>query len=174
MAKAKGRMQGLLGGLACTLGIMSSFAFYAITASFIGTFFIAHYPVFSTLLGIFIIILGIIMLTPLRELFSRIVAFRVGKLTPFAIGATYTFIAAPCAFPVLLSMISLFATILDFLLTILSAILFSIGAGIPFIIVGVGMEKVAMSRKLSWLIPYTPYFSGILLIVLGALLALGL
>lgn len=180
VAGAGSRARGLLGGLACTLGIMVSFVVYFAIASFVGTFFIAHYTAFVTVVGILIIFLGIAMITPLRRLFYRVTPRAIGskvegELGAFVVGAAYSFIAAPCAAPLVLSaFLSIFATATDFLIAAVSALLFGLGAGIPFIVVGVFFERAARSQKLLWLVSRSHYLSGILLVTLGTLLVLGI
>lgn len=80
------------------------------------------------------------MLTPLKQLVIRLSAayphsvLKVkGTNGAFIIGTVFAFIAAPCAAPVLLSIV-LLASLRDYLWASIYMSLFGLGAGIPFFI----------------------------------------
>ncbi|MFQ6086319.1 MAG: cytochrome c biogenesis CcdA family protein [Candidatus Bathyarchaeia archaeon] len=169
--------RGITGGVAFTLGIVLSFLAYGFVASYVGTFFIAQHRVLTTFLGLIIVFLGIVMLTPMSRIFWRITPTSFGsqirgELGAFVVGVTFAFIAAPCAAPVLLSLMLFLAAMKPFQAAI-SSMVYSLGVGIPFIILGALAQRVSMSERFSWLLKRSHQLSGILLILLGIPLILG-
>ncbi len=119
------------------------------------------------------------MLTPLKQLVIRLSATHTysvlkvkGTNGAFIIGIVFAFIAAPCAAPVLLSII-LLASLRDYLWASIYMSLFSLGAGIPFFIVGLFAQKIDRSfswRYTSYLVRWSSYIAGGLLLLIGGLL----
>jgi len=173
------RRQGFGAGVACTLGIVVSFLVFGLIASNIGSFLIQHYTQLNMILGIIIILLGVIMLTPLKQLVMRLSAAHPhsvlkikGTNGAFIIGTVFAFIAAPCAAPALLSIV-LLASLRDYLWASIYMSLFGLGAGIPFFIVGLFAQKIDRSfswRYASYLVRWSSYIAGGLLLLMGGLL----
>jgi len=178
VATSENRKQGFEAGLACTLGIMMSFLAFGLLASLIGSFMLFYYSQLNVLMGVIIILLGVIMLTPLKQIFTRLshdftMNFK-GIRGAFVVGAIFAFIAAPCGAPALLGII-LIASVSDFLWASVYTLIFGFGAGIPFLIMGIFAQKIDDSRirqRFSYLVRWSSQITGIILIVVGIWLVL--
>jgi len=166
---ASGGRRGLLAGLACMTGIMASFTAYGLLASYISHMLIAEYSRIATASGLLLIVLGAVMLSPLKSLFYRVgyqPKVRGGAVGAFTIGLAFALIGAPCAGPVLLSVVAMAASA-DLAHAALYMLSFSLGAGLPFLIVGGAAEREAVTAKLAKLSKYTGYMAGVTLVAVG-------
>jgi len=171
------RKRGFGAGVACTLGIVTSFLAFGLMASYIGSFMTTNYSTLNVILGVIIIIMGIIMLTPLKRVFTRLSTTHAhsvlkiqGTNGAFLTGIVFAFIAAPCAAPALLSVV-LFASIGDFLWASINMVLFALGAGLPFLFVGLFAQKLdrpLTGRYTTYLVRWSSYIIGITLLVIGS------
>ncbi|MFQ6126739.1 MAG: cytochrome c biogenesis CcdA family protein [Candidatus Heimdallarchaeota archaeon] len=174
-----GRKRGINAGIACTLGIVTSFLFFGLVASYIGSLLITHYSHLNIILGFIIMLLGIIMLTPLKQLVARVAVTHPlsilkvqGTNGAFIVGAAFAFIAAPCVAPVFLGIVIL-SSLQDFLWACIYMNLFALGAGIPFLLVGIFAQKMdsPLCRKYtSFIVRWSSYITGGLLLTIGGLL----
>jgi len=171
------RKQGFGAGVACTSGIVTSFLAFGLVASYIGSFMIQHYSHLNVLLGLVIMLLGIIMLTPLKQIFTRLSMTNLvlnvqGTNGAFIAGAAFAFIAAPCAAPALLGIV-LLASLRDVLWASIQMVLFALGAGTPFLFVGLvaqKMDRPLSGRYASYLVRWSSHITGAILIAIGGVL----
>lgn len=130
--------RGFIAGLACSFGILISFMIYGFSASLLVQPILAYGSLLRYLFGIGIMILGVVMITPLKRIFFKIRPPKSlhklrGILGAFILGFLFTIIAAPCATPLFLSAILLALTLGSLLNVIIALLVFSFGASLPFI-----------------------------------------
>lgn len=190
---------GLISSILVTLGIMTVFVLSGLIVNTILTSLIVYlgnnYKLFRSLQGLLLIILGLLLILGISVNITRlweasafsnsfISKFKNPWLVAYLIGFFFSLLAAPCAIIIFLTIFTLIAG-QGPIVTILMMILFSIGAGIPFVIIGVivpilkqGFEEKFITSKnvvegANKLNRYLPYFTGSILVLIGIALIVG-
>jgi len=162
----------------CALGIVISFVVY-------GSFFwllFAPLSQYGSLLrqifGLAISLLGVVLLTPLKKVFTAIrtpkkLAELEGLMGTFVLGFSYVLIAAPCAMPIFLAVLFVTATLENITYAILGSVVFALGAGISLVASSflVATAKSHVQKSYRKFAPWFEPMSAFLLIVTGLLLA---
>ncbi|MHA2366290.1 MAG: cytochrome c biogenesis CcdA family protein [Candidatus Hodarchaeales archaeon] len=178
----KDKLKGLFSSLALTLGIMTIFLFIAllVKAGMFGIkYLIDQYSVeFNMLMAIFLFILGLFLILGFSLPFSERAPSFAQKilqksdedrfLTPFLMGLLYTLIAAPCGAPIFLALLPIINS-LDAISAIFFVLIYSLGAGMPFIILGGIMPEIKSSLISNYQIigEYVNIISGVLLFLMS-------
>lgn len=174
------RSRVFMNGLMYVLGFSVVFVLFGVSAGFVGMRILGEYRVlFTRVTGIFVIIFGLFMLNivsfrPLRkDRKAKLPAiFQKGRLsTSFLLGAAFAFGWTPCIGPLLASVLLLASTSATALQGGILLAVFSLGMGIPFLIVAWSVGSAY--KNLEHLKKYMPVISrlgGVFLVILGALL----
>ncbi|MHA1214090.1 MAG: cytochrome c biogenesis protein CcdA [Candidatus Hodarchaeales archaeon] len=167
-----------------TSGIVLTFSIAIILITYIGVLFSQflynNYAIFSFILGIILLILGLVLLFPVlgEKSFAKIpIPQKVtnffqreeyGALDLFLLGLGYSFIAFPCASPVFLSLPIVGVGNNPFYI-ILGMILFALGVFIPYLVlVFVTAEaRIRAAQYLAEKFRYIEIIVGILMIIVS-------
>ena len=166
-------------------GILFSFGIFALIGTYIGGFLIQNYILFNLIVGIFLIIMGYIIINPKLEeiFFSRIpvpnfVQKQMQKeeysgLDLFILGTFYSIIALPCAGPVFIALIPIVINFNNQLVSLFSLSLFALGLLIPYLLlIMVTTETQAkFIKKVRGNYQIIKIITGLLIILVGGLLA---
>lgn len=184
--KNKNLVVSTISALLVMLGIMTVFVTLGIviSSSNIRFFLASNYLLFRTLQGALLIVLGILMLiayTPNSGILYKMNSFadsviqRIDNpyLFAYVIGLFFTLLAAPCA-------ILIFGTVITYTATepisgaILIMVLFSVGAGIPFLIIAILVPSARDSilDRYTSIHKYLSVTAGLIILILGSLLVL--
>ncbi len=163
--------QGLQGGIICTFGLMLVFSIIGIITTIFGSAIMAASPYFHLLAVIIIGIMGVLMLLGVGypKFYLKIKPTkRGGLLGMFIYGITYGLAALACSFPIFLSLILYSLTFGNFLESILTFILFSLGMGIPLIVTAILVSKTRhlLVRRITGVTGKIQRISGIFLIAM--------
>jgi cytochrome c-type biogenesis protein len=171
--------QILLSALVFVLGFSLVFVLLGTSASVAGSLLIRLRPVLNRFAGVFVILMGLLVLGALKVPFLQRerrfhLAHSWGKLGTLLLGMAFAFAWTPCVGPIL-------STILMFAASVGSAskgaaLLFSysLGLGIPFILSAIALERLVTT--FAWIKRHYRLInaiSGSLLIVMGILLFTG-
>lgn len=174
---------GLLVSIFLTLGIMVVFLGLGFLMK-IGQYWLfpilnSNFQEFNLLMAIILIIFGVLMILGKDlTIFYRLPGLSEnfiqenpenGLIASFLLGLAYTAIAAPCAAPIFLSIILLPAVALDPLSLVLIMAVFSIGCGIPFLVVGMAYPTFNKEIKQQYtsIVHYIKPFSGMILLLMS-------
>lgn len=166
-------------------GILFAFAIFALVGVAIGFLLVQYYIVLNLLFGMVVILVGVIMVVPKLEeqIFARIpVPQRVygvmqkeefGSADLFALGASYSIIALPCAGPAFIAILPLIIGSSSPLWTLGGLFLFAIGLLVPyFLLVMLTAEaRVRFIRGVQSRYSYLRIATGVFLMLVGGLLA---
>ncbi|MFW9996338.1 MAG: cytochrome c biogenesis CcdA family protein [Candidatus Odinarchaeota archaeon] len=189
-------INGVATSVLVTLGIMTVFVVFGLLFNGIIGFFADNYNNFRTLQGIILAILGLLLILGISITVPKIwevsafahnyiSRFQNPWVVAYIIGFFFALLAAPCAIILFLTVFALIAgaTLID---TILLMVFFSLGAGIPFIIIGVlipairqGFEErfdtsksvLLSSHKIN---QYLPRIIGVVILITGLALIIGI
>jgi cytochrome c-type biogenesis protein len=169
--------QAIQGGIICTIGLLSVFSIIGVITSTIGNAIMSVSPYFHLLAVIIIVIMGALMLLGVGypKFYLKIKATqRGGFLGMYIYGITYGLAALACSFPIFLSLILYSLTFGDFLDSILTFILFSLGMGIPLIATAILVSKAGhlLVKRITGATDKIQRISGIFLIALAIYLYL--
>lgn len=176
------RKKVFLNTILFVLGI--SFAFFILGMSFsaIGAFFQENRQVFTTIAGVFIILMGLVQLgvvkfTFLEKEYKIKTKNNIKKMTPllaFVFGFTFSFAWTPCIGPALASVLMLASSSESILQGNLLVLVYTIGFAIPFLLVGFfTTELLNFLRKHQKILKYTIKISAVILIIIGILTLTG-
>ena len=175
-------LEGLVVSLFLTLGILVVFMTLGLLIKLgqfgLSTLFNNHVPEFNTLMAILLIIFGTLMIFGKElSIFYRLPGLSSVLLSQtqennliasFLLGLTYTAIAAPCAAPIFLYILTQ-VVLLDPVSTILILIIYSIGCGIPFLVIGLSYPNFnkEIREDYSYIVKYIKPFSGFILLAMS-------
>ena len=174
--------EGILVSIFLTLGILVVFLTLALLVKIgflgISSFLLSHVPEFNFLMSIILIIFGILMIIGYEfTFFYRVPGFSSflisqnpenNLIASFSLGLAYTLIATPCAAPIFLSLI--FQVIfLDPFTIILLMVIYAIGCGIPFLVIGILYPNFGKEIRAQYggLVKYIKPFSGVILLLMA-------
>ncbi len=181
------RLMALQWVILLTMGILITFFLVMLLATLIGNtfglFFISNFVFFSFILGLFLLLMGILLLfpqlgektyarIPIPQKLISIQRDEYSQFDLFLIGFGYSFIAFPCAFPAFGVMLPYIAARANFLFTLSAMSLFALGLFIPYFIL-VLVTAEARSRAASLLAENFRKIEigmGILVIITGLIL----
>jgi len=168
-------------GIAFVLGFSVVFITLGVTASALGGFLVGFRDILAKVGGIIVVLFGLHLMGVLRIPFLEYdlryqsqQSERRGLLTSMMMGVFFSAGWSPCVGPVLgaILMIALNGGSISQGIVLLSA--YSAGLAIPFLIAAVGIGWVTtLIRKYGKIMRYTEIAMGVLLVVVGGMLALG-
>ena len=167
--------------LVLVAGILSSIAVFVIVVSVIQLSFIQYFAQIQAGLGVILVILGI--LTMFREkigLTSMGISSQPttpkGLLGVFSVGLGYSFLAAPCIWPLLTGTVLLFGTQSNIFVLIVMFAIVSIAVAIPYLAIAVvtGEARTRLTMSISMHSRKIELAAGLLLVVIGVILILPL
>lgn len=171
----------LFHGIAFVLGFSVVFITLGVTASALGGFLVGFRDILAKVGGIIVVLFGLHLMGVLRIPFleydiryqSQHSEHR-GLLTSMMMGVFFSAGWSPCVGPVLgaILMIALNGGSVSQGVVLLSA--YSAGLAIPFLVAAIGIGWVTtILRKYGKIMRYTEIAMGVLLVVVGGMLALG-
>lgn len=170
-----------LHGIAFVLGFSVVFITLGVTASALGGFLVSFRDILAKVGGIIVILFGLHLMGVLRIPFLEYdlryqsqQSERRGLLTSLMMGVFFSAGWSPCVGPVLgaILMIALNGGSVSQGVVLLSA--YSAGLAIPFLVAAIGIGWVTtLLRKYGKIMRYTEIAMGVLLVVVGGMLALG-
>ena len=177
--------KSVIAGALVTLGIMTVFvALGLVFTSLIGVLSI-YYNFFRQLQGLFLIILGILLVRNITLNFSLLNALNSKAhdviqqrdsnhwITAYLLGLFFAVLSAPCA---AVAFITLFTILIaETAVSSMSLmLLFSIGAGIPFLLMGglIPLLKDSFGQEFRQFQQKIPQIAGIVVILVGVVLIL--
>jgi cytochrome c-type biogenesis protein len=158
-----------------------SFIFISLGASitYLGNLFYDYQNIFKKVGGIIIILLGLYILGIFKleflqkELKIHLYRNPIGILGSFLAGVTFAFGWSPCVGPILGSILIYASTKTTLYQGIYLLIFYSLGLGIPFLLVGILLGIfLEYFHKIKKLIPLINKISGVFLIFLGIIIFL--
>jgi len=180
LQSADSRGRSVLVTAVLILGILSSVAIFIVIAGFIGIFLIEFYIEFQAVLGLIILFLGLVMMSPTLQKALRLgsLSLRSQPTAPtnlfsvYVVGLGYSLIAAPCSGPAILGTVALFGLESNLFLIILLFIVLSIAIAIPYFLIAVvtGEARMRMAMTISNQARKIELVVGTILVIIGLLL----
>lgn len=168
--------------VAFILGFTSIFVLFGILASYLSDAFISYKTILSQVGGFFVIIfglstLGVFNIPALEKSFSLLNTSLMGKTkrtTPAILGSLFALGWAPCAGPILTSILLLTSQSTTMLQGGFLLLVFSLGLAIPFFLVGFFYARIHIFLSIyERYIRLVNALSGVFLIGIGVLLVFG-
>ncbi len=162
-----------LGGLACTLGLLSVFSIIGLLAFTISSLVAAHLSSLELIAGILTFVMGLVLLAKLKlptlSVFAAKAPTRKGLLGLFFYGILYGLATVSCSAPIFLSVL-VYAVSGGALWAFTSFVTYSIGMGLPIVLITVATAKAKEARlaNIAVLSPKLQQLAGIVLILVGA------
>lgn len=169
------------GGLLYVLGFSMVFIFFGVIAGFGGRTIAHEREWFARAGGVFVILLGLAMMGAVKiPWLAREKRFHLPErfkqktdLNAFLLGATFAFGWTPCIGPILGSILTLAAYSTTVTQGAVLLAVFSIGLGLPFLILAAGIQSAArFTKTLSRFLPIISFIGGAFLIFIGILLVM--
>ncbi|TXT56776.1 MAG: conserved membrane protein of unknown function [Candidatus Thorarchaeota archaeon] len=161
-------------------GIILSLVIFLFLAQFIGLLIARHFTYLQAILGVFIIFVGILIMSErLRDILriSHLSMTRqpddpTGLVGVFMVGFGYALLAAPCTGPALLALVAMFGTQADFFLAIIMFVFLCIGVFIPYLAIAIttGEARNRMASRIANSARTIEIIVGILLVIVGIIL----
>lgn len=178
----KARVRIFLSALFFVLGFTLIFSLFGVSAGALGRLFIPYKTLMVRISGIIVIIFGLYMVGAFRLLglpylksldLSRM---RVsGYLGSLLVGAAFSFGYIPCIGPILGAILVLASTTGKAVIGGLLLAIYSVGFGLPFLIVALGISLFTpLLRRLNKIAGIVYIVAGVLLIIFGILVLTGL
>ena len=176
---SKKRVKMVLSTLAFVVGFTIIFVLMAIVVSYFGNIArkILYNDILYKILGILVIIMGIQMTGIFkfrflnREKKVELNFKKRGYLISMFLGMAFAIGWSPCTGPILGSVLALAATSATVYQGIFYLVAFSLGLGIPFLIIGVFIDYFTkIIRKSGKVVSFISIISGIILIIMGVVL----
>jgi cytochrome c-type biogenesis protein len=158
-------------------GFTLAFVMLGATASALGSYLSEHIAILRQAGGIIVVIFGLhltgILRIPLLHQPKRI-AFIPEHPNNFAsllVGLIFGIAWTPCATPILGSILILAAHATTLQQGVLLLLIYSLGLGVPFLLLGLGINQ--LSSALKWLKPHlrkVEIITGILMVIVGLMI----
>jgi len=181
----KSSKQGIINTIFLSIGILVVFLFLALLIKggqvWIATYLTTYTVEFNIIMAILLFIFGLLMILNIdMVIFYRLPAILRTNLSfssensfisSFYLGLSYTAIAAPCAAPIFLSLISLIILLEPLAITSL-IVLYAIGASFPFLIIGITIPhiKYNLNKQFNQVARLIKPISGTILILMSIFL----
>jgi cytochrome c-type biogenesis protein len=168
------RIMTFLHAVTFVAGFTLAFVALGATASTLGSFLSTHLVILREIGGVLLVVLGLhvagILKLPLLYQQKRIEFHpaRPGYPASFLLGVVFAIAWSPCIGPILGSILVMAASAATLRLGVWLLLAYSLGLGVPFLILGLGLDR--FSLVLKWLKPYLgkiEVVTGILLIGVG-------
>lgn len=159
------------------LGFSIVFVLMGASASQLGKIFISHKDIFRKISGIVIILFGLYMVGIFKPFFlNREIRLNIdnkssGYFSTFLLGITFAAGWTPCVGPILASILIYASTTSTIGIGVILLFTYSMGLGIPFIIVALMIDRFRdIYKRINLYMPYIEKVSGIIMIIFGMLL----
>ncbi len=175
--RSSGRGRLLLGVGLFIAGFTLVFVAMGVLAGTLGRFFIQYQDVLTRILGVVVIVLGLVFLGVFgfaQRTFKPQVRSGLGLVGAPLLGIAMGIGWAPCIGPTYASILSISLTQADPWRAVLLAVAYSLGLGIPFLLLAIGFGWA--TRSVTFLrrhIRVVNIIGGVLLVVLGVLMVTG-
>lgn len=164
-------VRAVVGGLACTLGLVTVFSVVGALASSLGALMPQLIPLLDILAAVILMVLGVAMLRqsniPYLQLNVRPTTRR-GLAGLYMFGLVYGIAGLGCSAPIFLSVL-LFAVSESWLNGVLTFTVYAIGMGVPLVLTSilVAEAKVMLLRRISGVTERLHKLGGTVLILVG-------
>ena len=163
-----------------TAGFLSIFLLLGLTVNTFARSLAVYRPIIDKVIGILLVIMGlqfakIISIPILNKTYQSKLKGVSGTSTgAFLLGITFGFTWTPCVGPVLAAILFWAGLQSTFVQAIPLLLLFSLGLGTPFLLLGLALDKfLPYIKKFNSYAPTINKISGILLVVFGILIFIG-
>ena len=180
LQSADSRSRSVLVTAALVLGILSSVGFFILIARFIGGFLIEYYIEFQAILGLIILFLGIVMISPALQEKTGLTSLNLRSqptaptnlLSVYFVGLGYSFLAAPCAGPAILGTVALFGVETNILVSFLLFVVLAVAISIPYFLIAAvtGETRMRFASAISHQARNIELIVGTILVIIGLLL----
>jgi cytochrome c-type biogenesis protein len=171
------RRRLLLGVSLFVLGFAVVFTLTVTASGVVGVWLVRYTDIITRVAGVFVILLGLVFIGQFAVL-QRSVKLRwapaTGVAGAFFLGLVFGIGWAPCIGPTLAVIIGMAASSGSFAQSVLLGVVYSLGLGLPFLLVALGFSWVA--KSISWVkrhIRVVNIIGGALLVVIGILMVSG-
>lgn len=158
--------KGIQLGLIMTGGFLLVFVISGFAISWIGSSLITVFPIFSIIVAVLLILMGLGMLfgkhIPIKTISIQI---KPGKGSVFLYGVAYAFGSLSCTLPIFLLVVSKSMTNHSILSTLMNFIIFSIGMGIVVTIITI-VSFVSRSLVQRFLRRYLPFIEKVTALII--------
>jgi len=167
----------MLNSLMFILGFSIVFLALGAAASTVGHVFHKHLALLSKIGGVIIIIFGLHLtgLVPIKALYAdkRLHSLKTNTtaIGAFLVGFAFAFGWTPCIGLILGAILALAATARTLTQGVLMLLMYSLGLGLPFLLLGLGLDRV--SKVLKWLKPHLGKIevgTGVMMILAGVMI----
>jgi cytochrome c-type biogenesis protein len=180
LSEKKHRRTLILHALSFIAGFSVVFVSLGLSSSLIGSLFATNERWIVRIGGIILILFGLNMLNILRipflnqEKLLQLKGKPIGLMGSFVIGVTFSLGWTPCIGPVLASILLIASTSSSVAQGGYLLSLYSLGLAIPFFIAALLVGRLLyLMQKYGWILKYSSYVIGGLLVLIGFLLATG-
>ena len=180
LSAKKHRKALILHALSFIAGFSVVFVSLGLSSSLIGSLFATNERWIVRIGGIILILFGLNMLNILRipflnqEKLLQLKGKPIGLMGSFVIGVTFSLGWTPCIGPVLASILLIASTSSSVAQGGYLLSLYSLGLAIPFFIAALLVGRLLyLMQKYGWIMKYSSYVIGGLLVLIGFLLATG-
>ncbi len=170
----------LLHSISFIVGFSLVFVSLGISSSLLGNLFSTYERWIVRVGGLLLIVFGLNMLNILKipflnqEKMCHLRTKPIGLLGSFLIGITFSLGWTPCIGPVLASILLIASTTSTVKQGMYLLSLYSLGLAIPFFVAALLVGRILyLMQKYGWVVKYSSYVIGGLLITIGVLLATG-
>jgi cytochrome c-type biogenesis protein len=170
----------LLHAVSFIAGFSLLFIFYGILSSLLGNLFATYQAWVVRVGGLLLILFGLNMLNIVKIPFlnqEKMYHMRtkpIGLVGSFLIGITFSLGWTPCIGPVLASILLIASSTSTVTQGVYLLSLYSLGLALPFFVAALLVGRILhLMQKYGWVMKYSSYLIGGLLIVIGVLLASG-
>ena len=170
----------LLHAISFIIGFSLVFISLGVSSSLLGNLFSTYERWIVRIGGLLLVLFGLNMLNVLKipflnqEKICHLRARPMGLLGSFLIGVTFSLGWTPCIGPVLASILLIASTTSTLTEGMYLLGLYSLGLAIPFFAAALLVGRILhLMQKYGWVLKYSSYVIGGLLILIGGLLATG-
>ncbi|HUJ89870.1 MAG TPA: cytochrome c biogenesis protein CcdA [Syntrophorhabdales bacterium] len=180
LSSVQHRKRLLLHSISFIVGFSLVFVSLGISSSLLGNLFSTYERWIVRIGGLLLIVFGLNMLNVLKipflnqEKMCHMRTKPIGLLGSFLIGITFSLGWTPCIGPVLASILLIASTTSTVKQGMYLLSLYSLGLAIPFFVAALLVGRILhLMQKYGWVMKYSSYVIGGLLILIGGLLASG-
>jgi cytochrome c biogenesis protein CcdA len=183
LQSANSRKRSLLVTTILVIGILSSIAILIVVlkiVGFIGTFILGNYRTLQGILGIFIVFLGIVMISPTLQKKLRLSSLSLKSqpsaprnlLNVFSVGFGYSILAYPCSGTAILGTIAIFGAGASIFFDVFLFVVLSIAIALPYLLIALvtGEARMKMAMTISNKARTIELAAGIILVLIGLFL----
>ncbi len=165
----------ILGGAACTLGLLAVFSVIGVAVSTLSHLIYQHIPLLELMAGLIVVFLGISMIVEIR--FPKFFTIskspkQKGLIGVFLYGVLYGLATFGCSAPIFFSILFYAVAAGGFLQGMITFVVYAIGMGLPITIttILIAKAKKLLVKRMMTMLPWIQKISGLVLITIGAYL----